>query len=145
MTYLKAVNGVVEKYPYSIIQLKKDNPNTSFPSDMSDEVLAEWSVYPVTVTQAPAYDELTQYLEQTQPELVGEIWAVAWNVLQQPLEKADSNVRNKRDKLLYECDWTQLPDAPVDAAAWAVYRQELRNVPQQEGFPYSVIWPTPPA
>jgi hypothetical protein len=145
MTYLKAVNGIVEQYPYSISQLKNDNPNVSFPKEPTDELLADWDVYPVTVAQTPVYDSLVQAAKQDAPQNVNGAWMVAWLVQQLPLEQADQNVRYKRDKLLYECDWTQLPDAPVDKAVWAVYRQELRNVPQQEGFPYSVVWPTPPA
>jgi len=47
--------------------------------------------------------------------------------------------------LLKESDWTQVADAPVDQSAWADYRQALRDVPQQEGFPQEVVWPNPPA
>ena len=54
-------------------------------------------------------------------------------------------VRSKRDQLLYMCDWTQVADADVDRAAWSAYRQELRNVPQQEGCPDNVVWPVNPA
>lgn len=56
-------------------------------------------------------------------------------------------VRVERDRRLAECDWTQTVDAPLDdeaRAAWAVYRQALRDAPQQAGFPASVIWPEPP-
>jgi hypothetical protein len=50
----------------------------------------------------------------------------------------------KRNRLLYECDWTQVADAPVDQAAWAAYRQELRDVTSQETFPSEVTWPVAP-
>jgi hypothetical protein len=53
-------------------------------------------------------------------------------------------VRAKRDRLLAESDWTQLADAPLtdeERTAWATKRQSLRDVPQQEGFPWSVVWP----
>ena len=50
-------------------------------------------------------------------------------------------MRMKRDRLLQESDWTQLNDAPVDREAWAQYRQALRDLPQQEGFPGKVVWP----
>jgi len=53
-------------------------------------------------------------------------------------------VRAERDALLAASDWTQVADAPVNPAAWAVYRQALRGVPQQEGFPNAVDWPTQP-
>ena len=54
------------------------------------------------------------------------------------------NVRATRDAKLAECDWTQVADAPVDKAAWATYRQALRDVTAQEGFPWTVEWPVAP-
>ena len=53
-------------------------------------------------------------------------------------------IRHYRNQLLATSDWTQIADAPVDQSAWATYRQALRDVPEQEGFPENVIWPTPP-
>jgi hypothetical protein len=55
-------------------------------------------------------------------------------------ERAES-VRQERNRMIAESDWTQLPDSPVDKEAWAAYRQELRDVPTQAGFPWSVEWP----
>jgi len=52
--------------------------------------------------------------------------------------------REQRDLLLQQSDWTQVPDAPVDAASWATYRQALRDVPSQSGFPDNITWPTKP-
>lgn len=46
-----------------------------------------------------------------------------------PVEYLVERMRNRRDHLLQESDWTQLLDAPVDQAAWAAYRQELRDAP----------------
>lgn len=59
---------------------------------------------------------------------------------------ADS-IRAGRDRLLAGCDWTQLADAPLsedEREAWCAYRQELRDVPQQPGFPGAVAWPREP-
>ena len=53
-------------------------------------------------------------------------------------------IRDDRNKRLAECDWTQLSDAPVDKTAWASYRQELRDISKQTGFPWEVTWPTAP-
>jgi hypothetical protein len=52
--------------------------------------------------------------------------------------------RARRDAMLAASDWSQLPDAPVDRDAWAAYRQALRDVPEQAGFPWSVEWPARP-
>lgn len=52
--------------------------------------------------------------------------------------------RKERDTRLRGSDWAVLADAPTDKTAWQAYRQELRDVPQQEGFPNSINWPTEP-
>ena len=142
--YIKANNEIVEKYPYSIGQLRKDNPNTSFPKNLSDSLLAEWGVFPCTIVEQPFYDPLVSLLKQDTPQLVGSNWAVGWVVENIPLEDAKSNVRNTRNCLLAESDWTQVADAPVNKAAWATYRQALRDITAQEGFPFNVTFPTQP-
>jgi hypothetical protein len=58
-------------------------------------------------------------------------------------EQAKS-VRDSRNTKLTESDWTQVADAPVDKAAWATYRQALRGVTKQTGFPWTVDWPVKP-
>jgi hypothetical protein len=61
--------------------------------------------------------------------------------------KAAENVRNERNKLLEECDWVTIrarelgQPVPED---WYTYRGDLRQIPEQEGFPHNVIWPTKP-
>lgn len=52
--------------------------------------------------------------------------------------------RRKRNRLLASSDWTQMPDSPVDASVWSTYRQALRDVTLQEGFPENIVWPTKP-
>lgn len=52
--------------------------------------------------------------------------------------------RNNRNEKLSQSDWTQVIDAPVDQEAWAVYRQGLRDIPSQAGFPNEITWPTEP-
>lgn len=60
-------------------------------------------------------------------------------------EIASSNLKETRKELLTESDWTQLPDVPLATKqAWATYRQALRDITTQEGYPFSVIWPTKP-
>jgi hypothetical protein len=56
-------------------------------------------------------------------------------------EQAAEEVRAKRDGLLKESDYMVLPDAPVDADAAKKYRQALRDIPEQAGFPHDVEWP----
>ena len=60
------------------------------------------------------------------------------------LLQAKKALRSRRNILLFETDWTQIADAPVDKAAWALYRQALRDITTQSGFPHDVNWPTKP-
>tara|TARA_R110000851_G_scaffold133828_1_gene268832 strand:- start:55 stop:336 length:282 start_codon:yes stop_codon:yes gene_type:complete len=65
-------------------------------------------------------------------------WAAGAN------DRVAAEIRTERDAKLTESDWTQVVDAPVDQAAWATYRQGLRAIPDQAGFPNEVNWPTEP-
>lgn len=59
---------------------------------------------------------------------------------------ADAAARRTRTKLLAACDWTQLPDVPAaTAAAWTEYRQALRDVTDQAGYPFAITWPLEPS
>ncbi|MCW2479188.1 tail fiber assembly protein [Candidatus Symbiopectobacterium sp. NZEC135] len=61
------------------------------------------------------------------------------------LKKYRANeVRIKRDTLLSECDGKMAVDATSDKAAWARYRQALREIPEQKGFPEKIAWPEKP-
>ena len=64
------------------------------------------------------------------------------------IEAADAaqaaSVRADRNTRLTASDWTQVADAPVDKAAWATYRQALRDLTTQSGFPWDVTWPSQP-
>ena len=54
------------------------------------------------------------------------------------------SIRNSRTEMLNDCDWTQIADSTADKTAWATYRQALRDVPLQTGFPWEITWPTQP-
>ena len=61
-------------------------------------------------------------------------------------EQKAQSLRDKRDNLLRKSDWTQGADVPTSLKSkWTDYRQNLRNLPAQSGFPDSVTWPTQPS
>jgi hypothetical protein len=62
---------------------------------------------------------------------------------EQTAEQAKA-VREERNAKLSKSDWTQVLDAPVNQAAWATYRQALRDLTGQEGFPWTITWPVQP-
>lgn len=58
-----------------------------------------------------------------------------------------NDIRGLRSILLQRCDWTQVPDVPLtlgEVAAWATYRQSLRDLPETFETAGDVIWPTAP-
>lgn len=58
---------------------------------------------------------------------------------------ADTAARAQRNALLAASDWTQLSDIPAATKTlWEPYRQALRDITTQEGYPFNVIWPAPP-
>jgi hypothetical protein len=64
-------------------------------------------------------------------------------IAQETSNKA-AKVRELRNKKLSDSDWTQLADSTADKAAWATYRQALRDLTKQSGFPWEVTWPDAP-
>ena len=63
---------------------------------------------------------------------------------QEDIARAWLMLRRKRASMLSHSDWTQVPDAPVDQAAWAEYRQALRDLPANTTDPRNPNWPTTP-
>ena len=59
-------------------------------------------------------------------------------------EEQARRIREDRNTRLNDSDWSQLADSTADKAAWATYRQALRDIPTSEGFPWNVTWPTSP-
>jgi hypothetical protein len=150
---VKLNNGVVEKYPYSIGQLRKDNPQTSFPKAPSEKCLAEWGVMPVQKTDPPVVDPVKQRTIEGTPVCEEGVWKQSWVILDEPSQPSGAEVyqmqieevRNLRNSLLKESDWTQLGDVPQEKKdEWAAYRQQLRDLTKQEGFPRDVHWPNMP-
>lgn len=149
--YVKAVNGLVVTYPYGPSDLRRDYPNTSFPSPMTDGELAGFDVYPVETQNPPSFNQITENCTRINPTFDGQQWVETWSVtpatseqIAQRTDEKAAEVRAERNQRLASCDWTQLQDAPVDHTIWAYYRQQLRDITDQPGFPTDVIWPSPP-
>jgi len=144
--YAKIVNNSVVKFPYTTYDLKQDNPGVSFPAELSDALLAGYNMYPVTEGAIPERDTLTQQLQSVVQQVNG-VWTRVWSIANYDESTAEMHILNKRNKLLTDTDWTQLSDTSLDdstKAAWATYRQALRDITDQDGYPLSVTWPTQP-
>lgn len=139
-------------------------PNTSFPSVLSPEVLIDFNA--VAILEGPQATPTTPY-EYSQRQGIQKIkgkWftkyvlgpvftdneqATADEQLAAHKASIDAaqatSVRSTRAQLLKDTDWTQVKDVPVDQELYATYRQALRDITTQEGFPFNVIWPEAPA
>jgi hypothetical protein len=126
-------------------------PNTSFPSQWTPALVEELGLDPVFETPAPTTTIYqTAFKDGVEQDAQGR-WLWKWSISEMDDDakaakdaEAAKAVRTDRDRRLSECDWTQVADAPVDKAVWAAYRQELRDVPAQAGFPHNITWPTKP-
>lgn len=126
------------------------HPQTSFPPILTVELLDSFEADPVLNGATPAAGRY-QVVTRDGVEQIDGQWFTKFTLVDMAQEAKDaldaqqaSSIRAERNRLIAECDWTQLPDSPADKAAWAAYRQALRDVTAQPGFPWSVDWPSQP-
>lgn len=99
---------------------------------LNNQILVETTIEILEnqVIETKIYRDMTQdELKEKEDKLISDKW---------------NSIRNKRNRLLIKCDWTQLLDSSVDKTSWANYRQELRDIPQTYTDPDDVIWPIAP-
>ena len=124
--------------------------NTSFgTSGPSDEFLTANNAKKVTLFKD--HDRLTQKLISCAPYDDGEFVSMAQvesltsDEIQAAKNSAMANIRNQRNQLLKDCDWTQIADSTADKTAWATYRQALRDLPATITEPRTFAdWPHNP-
>lgn len=151
MFYVKLdKTGKAIAYPYTLTDLKRDNKHISFPSIIDEEVSAQFNVYPVIPTESPNVDHTKNLMRTAVKNKKGQ-WIETWyteDATKQQIEERTqgqiSQIISKRNQLLVASDWTQIPDVPVNQEAWKKYRQELRDLSKQTGFPWDVTWPEKP-
>ena len=132
MKWARVING-------EALDVRTESPETYFTPnivaefvEVPDEVEETWLLTDGAWAEKPA----PVVEEQTQEELDA--------ITAENNNSAALIVRAERDAKLSATDWTQVADVPVDQAAWATYRQLLRVIPEQEGFPNNITWPTSP-
>jgi hypothetical protein len=146
--YLRIKDGVIT-YPYSVEQLKVDEYNTSFPKELTIQILEEWGVYEVKRTPKPT--DYTKTITEGTPQLVDDSYVQIWDEVDATQSEIDTKLEDRwevirilRNELLLECDWTQLADIPAETKElWQIYRQELRNITLQTN-PFLIVWPVKP-
>lgn len=157
--------------PKTKVQLQQENKHMSLPSSWTDATLTALNVARVEKVNSPSVGEW-QVAEKDGIEEVDGVWREKWTVKEMFTEytATDENgiettvtvqdqkdavvtnkgnkEREKRDKLLKETDWLAIKAFETNttlSSDMATYRQALRDIPQQEGFPNTITWPTKPS
>lgn len=151
--HVKITNGNVDTYPYSVGQLRRDNPNTSFPKKVPDAILASYGVFRVTFAAQPDIDMRTQKVEQElEPSLSGGTWIIDWivsNKTPEEIQEYDAQtaaqMRAERNRKLAATDYLALSDVTMPAEM-ATYRQALRDITTHANWPNlsEADWPVKP-
>tara|TARA_B100001063_G_C16736018_1_gene542045 strand:+ start:1055 stop:1519 length:465 start_codon:yes stop_codon:yes gene_type:complete len=145
--------GKLKQYPYGVSDLKRDNPNTSFPKVVTQEIAEAFGCAVVTLATPPAADHTKNVsctvvsVDGTWTEQYTETDASADEIAERTAA-ASSDVRSQRNDKLKACDWTQMADSPLASdkkTEWATYRQGLRDISSASGFPHTMTWPTEPS
>ena len=142
-----AEDGSIDEYPYNLFNLSK---SVSLPYNPSPALLSKYDVVVVEASPKPDVDH-TKNVTEGSPAAIEGKWVQQWLVSpaseREIIERTEAeltSVKRRRNELLQSSDWTQLPDVNVDKEAWADYREKLRQLKYQPGFPWGVIWPVPP-
>jgi len=113
MTYVLAPNQIAKIFPYSIGDLRRDNPSTSFPRTPSEKTLSAYNVFPVIEQSKPDYNPATQNLNQLDPTFTSGQWLQTWQVSDASTEEITERIRAKADYITF---WDALMVSTVYAA-----------------------------
>lgn len=150
--FIQLQDGQPVGYPIEEDNFRQLFPNISFPTYFTADAVEPLGYGIYDFANAPDAGRYEKAVEVAPVRNEYGIWRQTYAVV--PMDDAEKQeadarqaeaVRADRNARLAACDWTQLADAPVDVPAWAAYRQELRDVPSQAGFPWEINWPAQPA
>jgi hypothetical protein len=151
LRYVQSQGGVFVRHINDIEPTRWDGNNFCFARRLTAEQAAHFGVTKLKIVTPPYFNPATQRRDEVDAVLTNGVWTQQYVVTELSAEEAASRtdaqaaqVRSLRSSLLLASDWTQVVDAPVNQLQWAVYRQALRDISQQTGFPWTVEWPTQP-
>jgi len=151
MWYVQAQGDNFIRHIFDVEPTQWDADNYCYARRLTEEQVEHFGVHKKQIVTPPYHEPATQSLEEGPALLIDGVWTQNYTVTDLDADTAAAKVgaqwnviRAERNKLLVESDWTQLPDAPVDAAAWATYRQALRDITDQAN-PFNIVWPQGPS
>jgi hypothetical protein len=149
--YVQANGDTFIRHIHDVEPTRWDDDNFCRVAKLTPEQVAHFGVHQLKLITPPYFDPATQQREHGPALLIDNVWTQNYIVTNlgpdESAEKVHGQwivVRAERNTKLVASDWTQVADAPVDAAAWALYRQALRDITEQTD-PFNIVWPTAPA
>ena len=150
MWYVQAQGDTFIRHIFDVEPTQWDADNYCYARRLTEDQVEHFGVHKKQIVTPPYHDPATQSLDEGPALLIDGVWTQNYTVTDLSADESAAKVgaqwtviRAERNKLLVESDWTQLPDAPVDAAAWATYRQALRDITDQAN-PFAIVWPESP-
>lgn len=126
--FIKLTNGIPETY--TIGQLRRDNPQTSFPKDIPAGTLAAYGVYPVKRVPAPSHNALIQLIRVVDPVQIDGEWTQQWEVVGLPVDQQIENLKAARaNAYTEEADpmFFKAQRGEIDVVEWEAKVTEIRN------------------
>jgi hypothetical protein len=152
MTYLAfEESGAITKWPIHVTDLQAKAPNVSFSLPLVAANLTDYGVVEITEEALPSFNSATQKISTSEPTKVDGAWKITRTAVSLTSDELAANTarkaetaRDTRNNLLMGTDWTASSDLTM-SDDWKTYRQALRDVPAQAGFPNTITWPTKPS
>lgn len=152
--FIKIENGIPVGHAVVEDNIRALFPDRTLPNLWTPQAAAEIGFGMYEFTQIPVVPNLKKVIEVTPTLRDNGIYYQTWQVVDMTeeekvvaTEQQKDRVRMERNFKLMNCDWTQLADAPLSVEqklGWTTYRQQLRDITTQSGFPWDITWPIPP-
>ena len=155
MTLIEIENNLPTKNKIAFDDFRRAHPNMSFGVPLDSAYLfTTFDVTTYELTTKPHESTAEKYFKFVEAPVLREDMSALQTWIQVPMDKDEKlvayqvkvdEVKGKRDGMLIASDWTQLPDVTMLQTVkdgWAVYRQALRDISKQSGYPWMITWPT---
>ena len=152
--YVCVENDTLVQWDILLYQLQEWYPESGIVQGWPGGIV-DGKTYVQIATMEPPQYQFDETLVQKPPVLLNGVWTQQWEVAKLSSEIVSqktyalvTGIKNSRNANLRTSDWTMLSDAPLsteEREQWRIYRQALRDITLQEGYPFTVVWPQEPA
>jgi len=138
--YVLVVDGIVQKYPYTLTDMRRDNPNIGFAPIITDDVAAKYNTFPVENSPQPSFNSDTEYLVRATPVFNAGSWIERWEVEQYTSEELAARLMRWRQNAT--CTPFQGRMALADVELLAVVEAAVAQADNKTkiAWEYALLW-----